>query len=77
LSSLGTRRLIRACEQRTFSVATVQPSRAQLSKVAMSRLRQRADATGMTEDALVTNLLEVIAQDDLFDAVLDTAKGAA
>jgi hypothetical protein len=49
----------------------------QLSKVSMSRLRQRADATGMTEDALVTNLLEVIAQDDLFDAVLDTAKGAA
>jgi hypothetical protein len=43
----------------------------------MSRLRQRADATGMTEDALVTNLVEVIAQDDLFDAVLDTAKGAA
>jgi DNA-binding winged helix-turn-helix (wHTH) protein len=31
----------------------------------------------MTEDALVMNLLEVIAQDDLFDAVLDTAKGAA
>ena len=28
----------------------------------------------MTEAALVTNLLEVIAQDDLFDAVLDTAK---
>ena len=26
----------------------------------------------MTEAALVTNLLEVIAQDDLFDAVLDT-----
>jgi hypothetical protein len=49
----------------------------QLSKVSMSRLRQRADATGMTEDALVMNLLEVIAQDDLFDAVLDTAKGAA
>ena len=43
----------------------------------MSRLRQRADAIGMTEDALVTNLVEVIAQDDLFDAVLDTAKGAA
>jgi hypothetical protein len=53
------------------------PTTLQLSKVAMSRLRQRADATGMTEDALVTNLIEVIAQDDLFDAVLDTAKGAA
>ena len=58
--------------KRCFAFAVLQ-----LSKVAMSRLRQRADATGMTEDALVTNLLEVIAQDDLFDAVLDTAKGAA
>ena len=48
-----------------------------LSRVAMSRLRQRAEATGMTEAALVRNLLEVIAQDDLFDAVLDTAKDAA
>ena len=58
--------------KRRFAFAVLQ-----LSKVAMSRLRQRADATGMTEDALVMNLLEVIAQDDLFDAVLDTAKGAA
>ena len=32
---------------------------------------------GMTEAELVTKLLEVIAQDDLYDAVLDTAKGAA
>ena len=48
-----------------------------LSPVAMSRLRQRAEATGVTESALVRNLLEVIAQDDLFDAVLDTAKDAA
>jgi hypothetical protein len=43
----------------------------------MSRLRQRAEATGMSEAALVRNLLEVIARDDLFDAVLDTAKDAA
>jgi hypothetical protein len=48
-----------------------------LSPVAMSRLRQRAEATGVTEAALVRNLLEMIAQDDLFDAVLDTAKDAA
>ena len=53
------------------------PTTLQLSRVAMSRLRQRAEATGMTEAALVTKLLEMIAQDDLFDAVLDTAKGAA
>ena len=43
----------------------------------MSRLRQRAEATGMTEAELVTKLLEVIAQDDLYDAVLDNGKGAA
>jgi hypothetical protein len=48
-----------------------------LSQVAMSRLRQRAEAPGMSEAALVRNLLEVIARDDLFDAVLDTAKDAA
>ena len=59
------------------SYAFAVPTTLQLSRVAMSRLRQRAEATGMTEAALVTNLLEVIAQDDLFDAVLDTAKAAA
>jgi hypothetical protein len=49
----------------------------QLSRVAMSRLRQRAEAIGMTEAELVTTLIEMIAQDDLYDAVLDTAKNAA
>ena len=57
--------------------AFAEPTTLELSKVAMSRLRQRAEATGMTEAELVTKLLEVIAQDDLYDAVLDTAKGAA
>jgi hypothetical protein len=38
---------------------------------AMSRLRQRAEATGTTEAELVTTLIEMIAQDDLYDAVLD------
>jgi hypothetical protein len=53
------------------------PTTLQLSRVARSRLRQRAEATGVNEAALVRNLLEVIAQDDLFDAVLDTAESAA
>ena len=61
--------------KRCFAVAA--PTTLELSRVAMSRLRQRAEATGMTEAQLVTKLLEVIAQDDLYDAVLDTAKGAA
>ena len=62
-------------QQRCFAFAV--PTTLQLSKVAMSRLRQRAEAIGVDEAELVTKLLEVIAQDDLFDAVLDTAKGAA
>jgi hypothetical protein len=53
------------------------PTTLQLSRVAMSRLRQRAEATGMTEAELVTTLLEMIAQDDLYDAVLGTIKDAA
>ena len=61
--------------KRCFAFA--EPTTLELSKVAMSRLRQRAEATGMTEAELVTKLIEVIAQDDLYDAVLDTAKGAA
>ena len=61
--------------KRCFAFAV--PTTLELSRVAMSRLRQRAQATGMTEAELVTKLLEVIAQDDLYDAVLDTAKGAA
>ncbi len=61
--------------KRCFAFAV--PTTLQLSRVAMSRLRQRAQVMGMTEAALVTTLLELIAQDDLYDAVLDTAKGAA
>ena len=56
--------------KRCFAFAV--PTTLQLSRVAMSRLRQRAEAMGMTEAALVTTLLEMIAQDDLYDAVLDT-----
>jgi len=55
---------------------TVQSS-LMLSRVAMSRLRQRAEATGMTEAQLASKLLETIGLDDLFDAVLDTEREAA
>ena len=53
------------------------PTTLQLSRVAMSRLRQRAEAPGMTGAELVMKLLEMIAQDDLYDAVLGTIKDAA
>ena len=62
-------------QKRSYAFAV--PTTLQLSKVAMSQLRQRAEAIGVTEAELVTKLLEVIAQDDLYDAVLDTAKAAA
>ena len=62
-------------QKRCFAFAV--PTTLQLSRVAMSRLRQRAEAMGMNEAELVTTLLEVIAQDDLYDAVLDNGKGAA
>ena len=62
-------------QKRCFAFAV--PTTLQLSRVAMSRLRQRAEAMGMNEAELVTTLLEMIAQDDLYDAVLDDGKGAA
>ena len=52
------------------------PTTLQLSRVAMSRLRQRAKAIGVNEAELASDLLEMIAQDDLYDAVLDRAKDA-
>ena len=62
-------------QKRSYAFAV--PTTLQLNKVTMSQLRQRAEAIGVTEAELVTKLLEVIAQDDLYDAVLDTAKAAA
>ncbi len=58
-------------QQSKQCIAFAVPTTLQLSRVAMSRLRQRAEATGMTEAELVTTLIEVIARDDLYDAVLD------
>ncbi len=54
------------------SCAFALPTTLQLSRVAMSRLRERAEAIGVNEAKLASDLLEVIARDDLYDAVLDT-----
>jgi hypothetical protein len=62
-------------QKRSYAFAL--PTTLQLSRVAMSRLRQRAEAIGVNEAQLASDLLEVIARDDLYDAVLDTAKDAA
>ena len=56
-------------QKRSYAFAV--PTTLQLSRVAMSRLRQRAEAIGVNEAQLASDLLEVIAQDDLYDAVLD------
>ena len=44
-----------------------------LSQEAMAGLRARAAAIGCSEAQLASDLLEVIARDDLYDAVLDSA----
>jgi hypothetical protein len=62
-------------QKRSYAFAL--PTTLKLSRVAMSRLRQHAEAIGMNEAQLAGDLLEVIARDDLYDAVLDTAKDAA
>jgi hypothetical protein len=54
-----------------FAYAFALPTTLQLSRVAMSRLRQHAEAIGVNEAQLASDLLEVIARDDLYDAVLD------
>ena len=56
-------------QKRSYAFAL--PTTLQLSRVAMSRLRQHAEAIGVNEAQLASDLLEVIAQDDLYDAVLD------
>jgi hypothetical protein len=64
-------------QQQERSYAFALPTTLQLSRVAMSRLRQHAETIGVNEAQLASDLLEVIARDDLYDAVLDTAKDAA
>ena len=56
-------------QKRSYAFAL--PTTLQLSRVAMSRLRQHAEAIGVNEAQLASDLLEVIAQDDLYDAILD------
>jgi hypothetical protein len=56
-------------QKRSYAFAL--PTTLKLSRVAMARLCERAAATGITEAQLATDLLEMIAQDDLYDAVLD------
>jgi hypothetical protein len=42
----------------------------------LSRLRRHAETIGVNEAELARDLLEAIALDDLYEAVLDRAKGS-
>lgn len=44
-----------------------------INRAALQLLKDRAAASGMTESAIARELLEIIARDNLFDAVLDKA----
>jgi len=44
-----------------------------INKAALQLLKERAAASGKTESAMARELLEIIARDNLFDAVLDKA----
>ena len=45
----------------------------QVKAQTMARLQQRAEATGTSETKLASRLLDLIAKEDLYDAVLDEA----
>jgi hypothetical protein len=60
--------------KRSYSCSFALPTTLRLSQVALSRLRRHAEAIGVNEAQLARELLEAIAQDDLYDAVLDRTK---
>ena len=48
-----------------------------LNRAAMTLVSEHATKRGMTSSAIVTELIETIVRDNLYDAVLDTEKEAA
>jgi hypothetical protein len=60
-------------QKHSYSCSFALPTTLQLSQMALSRLRRHAEAIGTNEAQLARDLLETIAQDDLYDAVLDKA----
>ena len=64
-------------QKRSYPSSFALPTTLRLSQVALSRLRRHAEAIGVNEAELARDLLEAIAQDDLYDAVLDRAKDDA
>lgn len=64
--TVGTLRV--RCSQRRISLRR----NIHLSQSILDQLHQRATSMGVSVSTLAASLLEVIAQDDLYDAVLDT-----
>ena len=61
-------------QKRSYSCSFALPNTLRLSQVALYRLRRHAEAIGVNEAELARDLLEAIALDDPYDAVLDRAK---
>jgi hypothetical protein len=67
--NLGTLKV--RCSQAGISLRTTKDCRLTISPAIMMGLREYANAKGCTEVKLAIDLLKVIAQDKLYDAVLD------
>jgi len=63
-------------QKRSYSSSFSLPTTLRLSQVALSRLQRHAETIGVNEAELARDLLEAIALDDLYDAVLDREKAS-
>jgi hypothetical protein len=61
-------------QKRSYSCSFALPTTLRLSQVALSKLQRHAQEIGVNEADLARDLLEAIALDDLYDAVLNRAK---
>src|SRR5215470_7184262 len=72
--NLGTLRV--RCSQAGISLRTAKHCRLSISPETMMGLRQYANVKGCTDVKLAIDLLKVIVQDNLYDAVLDESSNA-
>ena len=72
--NLGTLRV--RCSQAGISLRAAKHCRLSISPETMMGLRQYANVKGCTDVKLAIDLLKVIVQDNLYDAVLDESSNA-
>ena len=65
--------LSRLIQFEKLQLALGRPTQSSLSLEALTALRARAAVSGCSDAQLASELLEVIARDNLFDAVIDSA----